>query len=91
VRRFRLAEHASHRVKQIDRHAKAVCEGARAAAACSEQTAHLKLDQGKRYDFPRVIACLQFKPERMREASDALRREKPQMLWRRHQPLIPAS
>ena len=86
-----VAEHASHRVKQIDWQAKAVCESARPAATYSEQTAHLKLDQRKRYDFPRVIARLQFKPERMREAPDALRREKPQMLWRRHQPPIPAS
>lgn len=90
VRRSGVAEHASHRIKQIDWQAKAVCDGTRPAAAYSEQTTHLKFDQGKRDDFPRVIACLQFKSQRMREAPDALRREKPQMLRRRHQPPIAA-
>jgi hypothetical protein len=45
----------------------------------------LKLDQGKRHDLPGVAACFDLKPKRVREAVDALRREKPQMLWRRHQ------
>src|SRR5690349_9326531 len=85
-RSFGIAKHASHRVKQIERQTNMVCKSGRRAGVSSEQTAHLKLDQGKRHEFPGVIACLHRKPERVRDAPNALRREKPQMLRRSHQP-----
>src|SRR5262249_61451058 len=46
----------------------------------------VKADERGRNDLPGMVEMREHKPERARQAAHARLREKPQVLWRRHQP-----
>src|SRR5262245_4938513 len=78
----RLAQHDTHGVEQVHRHAHPA-GGGDALAGEPEHPPQLKGDERGRNDFPGMVEMLERKPEAGGQAAHARPRKEPQVLWRR--------